>query len=75
MIAHRLVSRLPVRSGKDFVRLELQVVPQAAQDIRIVLDNENPAHQLSPPGFVSNPCSRKCESKQNATRNPLCLMV
>lgn len=45
MVAHCPVSRLPVSRGHDFVRFELEIVPQAAQNGGIVLDNEYPAHE------------------------------
>ena len=49
VLAQRVVSGLPAGSGQDLVRLELQVVPQAAEDGRIVFDNENATHEFAPP--------------------------
>ena len=41
MLAYRLVTRLPVSCREDFVRLEAEVVPQAAEDGGVVFDDKD----------------------------------
>jgi hypothetical protein len=44
----RPVSGLPIRRRHHLVRLELEVVPQAAEDGRIIFDDKNATHKVTP---------------------------